>query len=133
VNPEQRRELAIAAVQQATGCPSTCAESLVDHVTAHAADVVRDLMRAEERGARAPEPSGARPSTTTCRSCGADIFWAETARGARMPIDAKGEARVVLEGEPGAQRAVVRQTYVSHFATCAHAAEHRKRKDTPPT
>lgn len=68
--------------------------------------------------------------TSTCRSCGARIVWAETENGKRMPIDAKPEKRLVLiidPPSPGTTPLVdVRDTYVSHFATCPNAAQHRK-------
>lgn len=67
-----------------------------------------------------------------CRSCKAPIVWVLTASGARMPVDAKPEKRIVLTPDgrrpDAAPRAEVVDTYVSHFATCAHAAEHRKAK-----
>lgn len=47
------------------------------------------------------------PSTPvkSCRSCGADIHWIETASGKRMPVNPDG---------------------TSHFATCPNADQHRK-------
>lgn len=43
---------------------------------------------------------------TRCVSCHAPIFWIVTDGGKRMPVDA--------------------ESHESHFATCPHAAEHRK-------
>jgi hypothetical protein len=40
-----------------------------------------------------------------CKSCGAPIYWIVTPSGKRMPCNPDG---------------------VSHFATCPHAAEHRR-------
>lgn len=69
----------------------------------------------------------ARPNTAACRSCGAKIVWALTATGKKIPLDAKPEKRVVLESRtPFGEVAVVHDTFVSHFATCPNAAEHRK-------
>ena len=66
-----------------------------------------------------------------CRSCGASIVWVVTDPGGmRMPVDAKAEKRFVLD--PLAERlgatpsARLEETYVSHFATCPNAAQHRK-------
>lgn len=77
---------------------------------------------------------------TSCRSCGAPIRWARTVgAGKSMPLDAEPsadgnvqlvgphEAAVVLAGLDlyAAQQAGV-PLYVSHFATCPHAANHRR-------
>lgn len=66
-----------------------------------------------------------------CRSCGAEIVWAETEKGRRVPLDAKTERRAIVDelgrrapNEP--LRVKVVETYVSHFATCPHAAQHRR-------
>ena len=47
-------------------------------------------------------PPSAQPKR--CLSCGARIFWIETSRGKRMPVDPDG---------------------TSHFATCAAASKFR--------
>lgn len=73
-----------------------------------------------------------------CRSCGAAIFWAKHCTTKKLlPVDAtphplgtfwltkRGtelEAQAVGEGEEERNR------WVSHFATCPHAAQHRKPK-----
>ena len=67
-----------------------------------------------------------------CRSCGAPIFFALSTKGRRVPIDYQevpgGNLCVACDGE-GLPRAVVvaggRGSYVSHFATCPDAAQHR--------
>ena len=84
---------------------------------------------------------------TKCRSCQAEIRWAKTPGGARMPLDvspapggnvavleskngpiavvlnAKGEAAMpFLQPSPDAPR------YLSHFVTCPSAGLHRKPK-----
>lgn len=74
-----------------------------------------------------------------CRSCDAEIVWAETVNGKKIPLDAGHHLRGVRvkrddpliladEGDVRAGNAVIRAvpTYVSHFATCPNAAEHRK-------
>lgn len=66
-----------------------------------------------------------------CRSCGAEIVWAITTSGKRMPIDAApvpngnvtlrddgGDAPTALVGKGG--------THVSHYATCSEAKQWRK-------
>jgi hypothetical protein len=72
---------------------------------------------------------------SACRSCGAEVFWAVTASGKRMPVDADvtadgnvsigpdGLAYVVPAGHV-ASPAYPR--YTSHFATCPNAAHHRR-------
>jgi hypothetical protein len=83
-------------------------------------------------------PTEIRPGVpiTTCRSCGARVFWCWTERGKRMPVDAAadpdGSLVVVMAGgrptalryEPGAHGRPIRRT--SHFATCPHADRHRR-------
>jgi hypothetical protein len=66
-----------------------------------------------------------------CRSCGAPIFWARVATsGSSMPVNEKpdpkgnlilrnGEVRVQTKRDPAGLR------YLSHFATCPKAKEHR--------
>ena len=61
---------------------------------------------------------------TRCRSCGARIVWFTTKSGKLMPANAEPEKRLVLnEGV-----AHVADTYLSHFATCPNANEHRREK-----
>jgi hypothetical protein len=62
---------------------------------------------------------------SNCKSCGAAIFWVESANGKRMPLDAAPEKRIVIDG--GIGRVV--DTYTSHFSTCPNAAEHRKPRE----
>jgi hypothetical protein len=71
--------------------------------------------------------------SATCSSCGASILWAITEKGHRIPIDPEpttagnltlvdGIARTPRLGEdaPFLQ-------YLSHFATCPNAADHRRK------
>ncbi len=48
-----------------------------------------------------------------CRSCGASIVWLRTRLGKAIPYD------VLPVDDKGQQT-------VTHFATCPHAAQHRK-------
>jgi hypothetical protein len=78
---------------------------------------------------------------SACRSCGAEIWWAETVMGRRMPVDADpvpdgnvvvvregvGQAPPVVEvGHPATLMPADRPRYQSHFATCPQASQHRK-------
>lgn len=91
----------------------------------------------------------------SCKSCGAEIVWALTIAGRRMPVDAKpaaaGEGAVVLAamGDPSLtdgrgqwlalmaasindnERAVLTRVetvlHHAHWATCPNADEHRKK------
>lgn len=65
-----------------------------------------------------------------CRGCNAEIVWALTVNGHRLPLDAKPEKRFVFRGDIqlDAERAVeLRDTFVSHFATCPQAGAFRPR------
>jgi hypothetical protein len=74
-----------------------------------------------------------------CRSCGAPIRWAMTEHGRRIPLDAAS----VGDGRFGTGLFVLRDGgelamavppgvfpeqphYVTHFATCPNASEHRR-------
>lgn len=82
---------------------------------------------------------------STCGSCGAEVVWAVTPAGRRMPVDAEpvDGGNVILH--PGIARGdaptatVVGKAvapalfgddaprYVSHFVTCPNADAHRRR------
>lgn len=82
----------------------------------------------------------------TCRSCGRQILWIRTTAGKNMPVDTAYVDYVLpKEGEKAAEKIVTpngevvsanRATgeerdgfgYISHFATCPNAAQHRRRK-----
>ena len=83
---------------------------------------------------------GKKPNVCKCRSCGAEIVFVMMQSGAKMPCDAgirhyrvdpKGEATfvtengLVLRGTPDFDGETV--GYVSHFNTCPHADQFRKR------
>jgi hypothetical protein len=87
------------------------------------------------------------PKAGKCSSCHKPVLWITTAAGKAMPLDPTPERRVVLVPDPiemvdnethtvsgggpdGHKVGVVMPTYVSHFATCPNAAQHRK--PTPP-
>ena len=83
---------------------------------------------------------GKKPNVCKCRSCGAEVVFVTMQSGAKMPCDAgighyrvdpKGEATfvtengLVLRGTPDFDGETV--GYVSHFNTCPHADQFRKR------
>lgn len=71
-----------------------------------------------------------------CRSCGAPVVWFPTVGGGRMPLDPAARpdgnvavvdgVAVVLGSERQALLAAEAPRYVSHFATCEQAGEHRR-------
>jgi hypothetical protein len=74
-----------------------------------------------------------------CRSCKARIVWAVTeATGKRVPIDLvdRPDGNLVYTSPPEVDPPTVRYLrkdeeydgtrFVSHFATCPHAAQHRR-------
>lgn len=73
-----------------------------------------------------------------CSSCSARIVWTVTAKGKRMPVDAepREDGTFVLRGQGDDHPPLAlhkresrgrEPLYVSHFATCPNADEHRKR------
>lgn len=77
--------------------------------------------------------------TEVCRSCKAPIQWAVTAGGKRIPIDRDmvvgGNLRLKRRSAtspplavivPKADRIDGEWLYVSHFATCPYADQHRR-------
>ena len=81
---------------------------------------------------------------SSCRSCGAQIIWARTERGKRMPLDAEPVVDVTARGlfvlrektNPGGPLALAAwgldcftdRHYQSHFATCPNADNHRRER-----
>lgn len=73
----------------------------------------------------------------TCKSCGAPIRWAQTVNGKAIPLDRHPVTggNIVLSRKTGKELAYVMPDgdetaelrYVSHFATCPNAEEHRRR------
>ncbi|HKQ57981.1 MAG TPA: hypothetical protein VJY35_08940 [Candidatus Eisenbacteria bacterium] len=62
-----------------------------------------------------------------CQGCGADIFFAITPNGARMPLDAKpvpGLYNLLQPDASGQDRcAFAGKGYTSHFTTCPKARD----------
>lgn len=72
---------------------------------------------------------------TTCRSCGARIFFAATVNGRDMPMDEKpvGKASVlkVNPDDPTKPMVKIVDAYQAHFVSCPAAQQHRKPKTKP--
>lgn len=76
-------------------------------------------------------------TASTCRSCGAPVVWVRTEAGRPMPLDPEPTptGNVIYTDEADRRVKVVgtaddlfaTDRYVSHFATCPHAEEHRQR------
>lgn len=64
-----------------------------------------------------------------CKSCNAHVLWVVTENGKRMPLDFAPERRFVVEAGVEPMKAKMRNTYVSHFATCPNAGRWRKADD----
>lgn len=72
----------------------------------------------------------------SCKTCGAAIIWAKTAKGARTPLDAKPVRVAELVEDPETGKEIVQDGlfviggahtgHVSHWATCPQAKEHRR-------
>jgi len=71
-----------------------------------------------------------------CESCDAEIFWARTQSGKAMPVDVdpRPDGNVVVVDQDPLTVLVLKGgepagglRYVSHFATCSHANQHRRR------
>lgn len=75
--------------------------------------------------------------SATCRSCKAEVVWAKTERGKRMPMDAepslRGTFRLEQRGTEGTLAVFVKPgdrsgpLYMSHYASCAQASDWRKK------
>jgi len=71
---------------------------------------------------------------TRCRSCGAPILWAKTAKGKAIPLDPEPSqvGNIELDGQTARYVSpdmnALGRRYVSHFSTCPAASEHRRRK-----
>lgn len=59
------------------------------------------------------------------KSCGAELVWVVMESGKRMPVDASTiERRIVVNGDR--TKGAIRETGLSHFATCPDANQHRR-------
>ncbi len=67
-----------------------------------------------------------------CKGCGAQIIWAVTEAGKRIPLDETPQKRIILVGHLNVEHgnyneARVVNTYQSHFVTCPKATEFRSK------
>lgn len=81
----------------------------------------------------------AKTEFTTCRSCSAEVFWVETEKGKRMPVDAEpSDAGNIVIRHDGIAHYLTAEDklhpkysgehrYTSHFATCPQKDQWRKR------
>ncbi len=73
---------------------------------------------------------------TKCRTCQAEIVWGKTEAGKNVPLDPPEKRYVRADMITGMadlakeDEYVMVPTFVSHFATCPQADQHRK-KDKP--
>ena len=71
--------------------------------------------------------------SATCRSCGAPIRWERTVNGKAIPLDpdpvADGNFGIRNDGKVASIHGFPDDAprYVTHFATCPNAAQHRGR------
>ncbi len=68
-----------------------------------------------------------------CKTCGQSIQWAVTEAGKKVPLDHPPENRFVKTNRhlPDVELHVrMTETYVSHFATCPQADQHRKKRES---
>jgi hypothetical protein len=70
---------------------------------------------------------------SACRSCKAEITWAETRQGRRIPLDVeeRSDGNIVIEADGKAAYLTKGQAYtgprfVSHFATCPQSKSWRR-------
>lgn len=86
---------------------------------------------------------GGGPDVSACRSCGAEILWAHTRDGKRIPLDAVpspagnvylnesatfARASVLSGALLEAARSAGEKLRTSHFATCPQAGEWRRKR-----
>jgi hypothetical protein len=72
-----------------------------------------------------------------CKSCGAPIVWVRMRSDKMMPVDANPDPRGNIEIFDGFGSVIEktdlfpgRDRYISHWATCPNAQEHRKKADS---
>lgn len=70
--------------------------------------------------------------TSNCGSCGAPIVWVLTQNRKRMPMDAEpvkmppGQYKLASRDDGTIDAYLVNRVWISHFATCPNADQHRK-------
>lgn len=82
-------------------------------------------MRALRLVDRARRPERVCVMGARCSSCDAAIVWVIMESGKRMPVDAESIRKgLVLNGDH--TRGAMRDTGISHYATCPQAGKHRR-------
>lgn len=76
------------------------------------------MIPKRKREVRFELPPGTIKRQANCRGCNAPVFWIDTNRDKKMPLDIRSAQRE-LDG---------RVTYLSHFATCPHADTFRRER-----
>lgn len=70
-----------------------------------------------------------------CRSCGAEIVWAETSGGRYMPLDPepRQDGNMIIENGRAIAAGPLDQgeRFVAHFVSCPDAAAWRKKEGRP--
>lgn len=120
-------------VKTTTGVAGVNQRQGIDHVDAEGPNAGEPHRNACQHPHRSPWGRVAK-----CSTCSEHIVWAVTETGKRMPVDAamRNDGNVRLVREPdGTVRAIVGAItdplygghgFVSHFATCGQAAQHRR-------
>lgn len=63
----------------------------------------------------------------TCEGCGAEIMWAITSNGKKIPLDPDPEERFVVARQKNTgPQVALKKTYQTHFASCPDAEEFRR-------
>lgn len=63
-----------------------------------------------------------------CSSCGAEILWGvNPSTGKRVPLSVKSMEKRFIYGL-ASQTVLMTETYLSHFADCPQAAQHRRER-----
>jgi hypothetical protein len=63
---------------------------------------------------------------STCRSCDAEIVWAETPTGKKLPLSWRSREGIYDDCK------LVAWTMTAHFADCPHANVHRAKREPKP-
>ncbi len=63
---------------------------------------------------------------SACKSCGAPIVWGKTFAGKSVPLDPPEKRYIKLTDGVAFGRLRMVETWLSHFATCPNAGQHRR-------
>ncbi len=65
-----------------------------------------------------------------CKTCQAEIVWMLTSAGKRVPLDPPEKRYVENLTSTHRGQVEVQDTWLSHFATCPQADQHRKKRES---